>query len=64
MKILFLALGIALGAIIALPIASWCYKRGLAAGWAAMSVVCIDENFELVIPLEKLYSKFLDKSKR
>lgn len=51
MKILLLALGIAIGIIIALPIAFGCYKRGFAAGGAAMAAVRIDENFELVIPL-------------
>jgi len=51
LKILLLALGIAIGIIIALPIAFWCCKRGFAAGGAAMAAVRIDENFELVIPL-------------
>lgn len=64
MNILVLALGIAIGIIITLPIEFWRYKRGFAAGWAAMSVVRIDKNFELVIPLEQLYDKAFEKSKR
>lgn len=64
MDSLILALGIAIGIIITLPIAFWRYKRGFAAGWVAMSVVRIDKNFELVIPLEQLYDKVLEKSNR
>lgn len=63
MNILVLALGIAIGIIIALPIALWCYKRGFAAGGAAMAAVRIDENYELVIPLLTLYEKLGVKMK-
>lgn len=63
MQYVCLALGVAIGIIVALPIAFRCYKKGFASGGAAMAAVRIDENYELVIPLLTLYEKLGVKMK-